>query len=205
MTGPYDEGYLHCPCFWGTEPGSFVKLLRLYESSFARLRVLDAGCGEGKNAVFLAKMGAEVDAIDISEIAVQNGRRRWIDVPDVHWRVADVRSAALPSDEYEVVICYGLFHCLRDKLDVFATVSRLQQLTTLGGYHVICAFNDRRQELHDAHPGFDPCLLEHDQYLSAYASWQILASSDEDLKEQHPHNMVEHTHSLTRLLARRIA
>jgi ubiquinone/menaquinone biosynthesis C-methylase UbiE len=205
ITGPYDDGYRRCPCFWGTEPGSFVKLLRQYEPSFAGRRVLDAGCGEGKNAVFMASMDAEVDAIDMSETAVENGRRRWSDVPGVHWRVADVCNAEFPSDQYHVVICYGLLHCLRDASQVLATVSRLQQLTVLGGYHVVCAFNNRRQELRDAHPGFHPCLLGHDQYRRMYTSWQVLASSDEDVTEQHPHNMIEHTHSLTRLLARRIA
>jgi hypothetical protein len=27
MNGGYDDGYRNCSCFWGVDPGSFVKLL----------------------------------------------------------------------------------------------------------------------------------------------------------------------------------
>lgn len=71
-----------------------------------------------------------------------------------------------------------------------------------GAYNVICAFNVRRQEL-DAHPGFSPTLLSHEDYLAAYASWDLVKESDSDLTETHPHNNLEHTHSMTRILARK--
>ena len=45
--------------------------------SFRDLRVLDLGCGEGKNAAFLASRGALVEAIDSSELALANARSAW--------------------------------------------------------------------------------------------------------------------------------
>jgi hypothetical protein len=54
-----------------------------------------------------------------------------------------------------------------------------------------------------AHPGFSPCLLSHADYTTAFSGWEILADSDSDLTERHPHNNIEHTHALTRLLARK--
>ena len=202
-SGGYDEGYKSCGCFWGTEPGSFLKLLMRYETSFIGRRVLDAGCGEGKNAVFLARLGADVDAIDVSAVAIKNARRAWTERPDVHWFVTDIRRLELP-DNYDVVVAYGLLHCLSDRAEVLAVVSAIQAATVPGGYNVVCAFNSRRQELQEAHPGFNPCLLGHDEYLSLYASWGVLAQSDSDLTERHPHNKIEHTHSMTRILAKKI-
>lgn len=203
MTGGYDNGYRMCPCFWGNEPGSFVRLLRDYIPCFLGLTVLDVGCGEGKNAVFFARDGALVDALDISALAIENGRRHWAGIAGIEWRVADVRDIDLPHNYYDVVIAYGLLHCMSSATEVRKAILRLQKATRAAGYNIICAFNDRRQELH-AHPGFSPCLLSHAQYLTAYSSWKVLKESDSDLIESHPHNNLEHRHAMTRILARKL-
>ena len=203
MSGGYDEGYERCGCFWGTEPGSFVKLMTHYVTSFAGRRVLDAGCGEGKNAVLFARFGANVDAVDVSSVAIENGRRVWKQEATIRWIVADIRHLNLPQ-KYYVAIAYGLLHCLSDRTEVLAAISALQAATVRGGYNILCAFNNRHQELDKAHPGFHPCLLNHRDYLSAYESWHVLAQSDSDLTERHPHNNIDHTHSLSRLLATKV-
>src|SRR5437762_12468076 len=44
--------------------------------SLAGKKVLDVGCGDGINAVLLAKLGAEVTGIDISPKAIELAERR---------------------------------------------------------------------------------------------------------------------------------
>ncbi len=204
MNGGYDDGYRECPCFWGVEPGSFVRLLCDYIPSFIGLTALDAGCGEGKNAAFLARTGAVVDAFDVSALAIENGRRHWVECTDIKWSVGNVCQIDLPQNHYDVVIGYGLLHCLPSVFEIQDTIDRLQNATRIAGYNVICVFNERRQELR-AHPDFSPSLLPHTDYLAAYSSWEILKESDSDLTERHPHNNIEHTHSMTRILARKVS
>ena len=74
-----------------------------YENSFAGRKVLDAGCGEGKNAVFLARLGADVDAVDVSIVAIENGRRMWKREAKVRWIVADIRYLKLPQ-KYDIAV-----------------------------------------------------------------------------------------------------
>lgn len=50
----------------------FVELLQLR----GPIRVLDAGCGNGRNAVYLAKRGCDVIALDFSESALGETQRR---------------------------------------------------------------------------------------------------------------------------------
>ena len=201
--GGYDDGYSNCPCFWGKEPGSYVKLLFDTIGSFEGLRFLDAGCGEGKNAAFIAANGGSVDALEVSEIALRNRSGLWPDSTLITWRTADIRNVDLPPGGYDVIVAYGLLHCLSSTDEVTHVLRSLQRATCIGGYNIICAFNQRHQEL-DAHPGFVPILVPHDMYTDAYeAGWEIMASSDSDLIETHPHNNIEHTHSMTRILARR--
>src|SRR3954453_10231067 len=88
--GGYDDGYSACPCFWGTRPGTLVRQIADRLSDFRGLRVLDAGCGEGKNAVFLSELGATVLATDVSVRAIANARAAWGPTPGIEWRVASV-------------------------------------------------------------------------------------------------------------------
>lgn len=203
MNGAYDEGYAVCPCFWGRQPGSLMHELERYLPDVLGLRVLDVGCGEGKNAIFLAQRGAFVQAYDVSEHAIQNAKKAWSDHSNIFWKIADIRSMTFSGQEFDAVIAYGLFHCLSDLEEVSQTVVKLQNVTRPGGFHVVCTFNDRYQDLDLAHPGFSPVLLSHQFYLQSYNDWTILYATDKDLHESHPHNNVPHTHSMSRLIARK--
>jgi 2-polyprenyl-3-methyl-5-hydroxy-6-metoxy-1,4-benzoquinol methylase len=203
MALPYDEGYAACPCFWGREPSSLVRELRTLVPSFGGYHVLDAGCGEGKNAVYFAEQGASVRAIDFSPLALQNARAAWGSPEKVEWELGDIRRIEFEAGAYDIVVAYGVLHCLADEMEVRASVLKLQSATKAGGFNLVCSFNSRAQDLR-AHPGFSPVLLAHRDYEHLYSSWKTLLSSDSDLSEVHPHNAIEHTHSMTRLLMLKI-
>lgn len=67
-------------------------------------RALDVATGTGRNALALAEAGFEVDAVDISEVAIERARAeaeaRGL---DVHWVVADLETAPLPGEAYDLV------------------------------------------------------------------------------------------------------
>jgi hypothetical protein len=39
--------------------------------------------------------------------------------------------------------------------------------------------------------------------VDRYGKWEIQYESDEDLEESHPNNNIAHSHSITRILARK--
>ena len=202
MSFPYDIGYETCPCFWGRRPGRFVSALTRHLTSWHGLRVLDLGCGEGKNAAFAAQRGATVRAIDASVLALRNAAAAWPSVANITWEHADVRDLPLSPDAYDVVIAYGLLHCLADESEVRTVTAKIQRATIARGFNVICTFNSRKQDL-SAHPGFEPVLLTHEYYGYLYREWHLIHSTDNDLEEVHPHNRIRHTHPMTRLIAQR--
>ena len=69
---------------------------------------------------------------------------------------------------FDVVIAYGLMHCLPDEREVRSLCALLQEATKESGYLILCAFNDRFQDL-SAHPGFTPTLLPHATYLDMFS------------------------------------
>lgn len=202
MDGGYDAGYRACPCFWGREPGKLVRMLASIMSNVMGIYVLDAGCGEGKNAAFFARLGASVTAIDISELAIAHAKSLWPEYRSIEWQIQDVANLPLSPNAYDVVIAYGLPHCLRSPDEIRSVVSRLQGATKEGGYNAIVALNLRSQDLR-AHPELKPCLIDHRAYLEIYRDWRIIVEEDTDLAETHPHNNILHTHSLTRILAKK--
>lgn len=103
VDGGYDSGYIRCGCFWGTEPGSLIKRFETTQS-LAGLCTLDAGCGEGKNAAYLADAGSNVDAIDISSLAITNALRLFGERSRVSWRTANIMDGVIESERYDLVI-----------------------------------------------------------------------------------------------------
>ena len=201
--GGYDEGYSACPCFWGTEPSSLVERF-VQDVNVAGSLVLDLGCGEGKNAFFLADLGARVIATDISMFAIANARRfRPLKHPRVSLILGDATRIVFRAALFDVVIAYGLLHCLPTPDEVARVINWMKASTVLGGYNIVCAFNNGHHDL-AAHPSFSPTLLGHRDYLAFYHDWEVVTSSDSILREKHPHNLIEHTHTLTRMISRRV-
>ena len=200
--GGYDEGYSAVPCFWGEDPGSLVKLFLEGHSVKGDL-ILDLGCGEGKNANAFATAGATSIAVDCSQDAIANGKSVFGDTP-INWLIEDATSfAASQADQtYDVVVAYGLLHCMNSEAEADALINDIQRLTKSGGTVILVAFNDRSQDL-SAHPGFKPLLMPHDWYAAKFGGWQNDIVTDTDLHETHPHNGIPHHHSLTRLIAKK--
>lgn len=65
-------------------------------------RALDLACGAGRNALFLARRGLQVDAVDISAEALARGRAAAPDLP-IRWCLQDLDDG-LPPDPYDVIV-----------------------------------------------------------------------------------------------------
>ncbi|MFA9426693.1 class I SAM-dependent methyltransferase [Natronorubrum sp. A-ect3] len=67
-------------------------------------RALDVATGNGRNALFLAEHGYDVDAIDISDVALEQARRRADERGvEVDWMRADLDEFDWPVGEYDVI------------------------------------------------------------------------------------------------------
>jgi cyclopropane fatty-acyl-phospholipid synthase-like methyltransferase len=66
---PYDETYRKTKDAFGAEPE--VILRKFYRRIDRTEPVLDIGAGQGRNALFLAREGFTVDAIDTSKVAIE--------------------------------------------------------------------------------------------------------------------------------------
>lgn len=73
-------------------------------------RALDAGCGNGTEALWLAGRGWEVTAVDFANAALEHGRATASALGDdvaarVEWVQADLGSWSPTPDSYDLVVC----------------------------------------------------------------------------------------------------
>jgi len=114
MPTSYDWGYASRPCFWGKEPATLVRRVATCISDRPS-RILDLGCGDGKNSAYLSALGHEVLAIDSSELAICNAKAAWPDSGTTHWLVKDMTSLVFDPLRFRVVIATGSLHLLRHR------------------------------------------------------------------------------------------
>jgi SAM-dependent methyltransferase len=67
-------------------------------------RALDVGCGEGADAIWLARRGWTVTGIDISEVAVRRAREAAETAGAmVEWLAGDARQTSFPAGSFDLV------------------------------------------------------------------------------------------------------
>jgi tellurite methyltransferase len=140
---PWDREYERTPdtYVWGTEPSPLARELVGVLPEGAR--VLDLGCGEGRDSVFFASRGLEVTGLDPSGAGLRKAERlaaergvgvRWIE-------------SALPAlprlGDFELVYSCGSIHYVA-RADRAALFRRLREITVPGGRQAHIVFTDRR-------------------------------------------------------------
>jgi tellurite methyltransferase len=81
-------------------------------------RILDAGCGSGRNLVYFLRSGFEVYAIDRSPTAVQEAGALAGELapalPAKNFRVGELDSIPWPDEHFDAVVCNAVLHFASD-------------------------------------------------------------------------------------------
>lgn len=100
-------------------------------------RVFDAGCGGGRNLVYLLRGGWDVYGVDQNPVAIDEVRALaarlapWL--PPDHFRVAAVEATGHADAAFDVVLCSAVLHFARDHAQFDAMVRELWRVLRPGG------------------------------------------------------------------------
>ena len=162
--------------------------------------VLDVGCGEGRNAIYMATKGHDVDAFDLSEAGILKSKRI-ADEKSVHVRfwVQDLDEYTFIKN-YHVIMSHGVLHLPEKKVrNQFIEQAKLH--TFSGGYQVIGIFTNRCPATPDNAP-FTKSLFEVGELPDKYSDWDILHHKEGIFCDEHPGG-IKHEHSYERIIARK--
>ncbi len=102
-------------------------------------RVLDLGCGNGKNAVWLAAQGFDVVGIDFAREGLRQARERARALP---WCAGDLRALPFGPRTFDAAVDIGGLHALPEA-DWPVYVGEVARVLRPGGVWLVRAFSDR--------------------------------------------------------------
>ena len=98
----------------------------------ARRRILDAGCGGGRNLPFFVAQGFDIAAIDSDAGTVANVKRL---APDADVRTGELDALPWEDASFDAVICSAVLHFARDQRHFEAMVRDTWRVLRPGGLY----------------------------------------------------------------------
>jgi len=158
-------------------PGKEANLfLRRYIRHLPKGKALDIAAGEGRNAVFLAQHGFEVDAVDISPIALANAKRLAKQAGvKIRPCLADLDRFLIAEEHYDLI---ADFYFLSRRL-----ISRIKKGLRKGGKVIFETYLIDQRDLGTGGPRDPKYFLKHNELLRLFKGFRILIYREGIFKE----------------------
>ncbi|MBC8552630.1 MAG: methyltransferase domain-containing protein [Candidatus Brocadiales bacterium] len=160
---------------YGKEP---LKFLKEKLNILVRGKALVLAMGEGRNAVFLAENGFDVDGCDISEKAIEKTRllARESGVT-LNAFVADLEEYKIPSDKYDLITCFYYTQ--------LSLIPQIKEGLKKGGLVMFETYSiDQLKYGKDAPGPKNPSyLLKHNELLDSFRDFRILYYREGEIAE----------------------
>ncbi len=196
------ENYYACDgYFWGTKEADLChELIKLVPPSKDK-KVLDIGCGEGKDAVYMAKQGYTVYAFDITKNGIEKTKKMAKEENvDINAFIADINDFEI-NEKFDIIYSTGTIQYLDDdKIDSF--FKKVKDMSNINAINWFNVFVDK--PFMELPPDWDigEKMWPTGKLFTYYPDWKF-ERIDEIIFDCNSSN-IPHKHCMDVLVARKI-
>jgi tellurite methyltransferase len=174
----YDKLYSSEKVVFGN--GRPSPLVKVASDHISTGKVLDIGGGEGRNALYFATKGFDVEVIDLSKAGLDKIEAKAKELNlSIKVRVADITETGIDST-YDLIISSFMFHHL-SKDEALTLVQQMKEHVAPRGYIIISAFT-KKSEFFENDPTTDRYYPALNEIKTLYNDWNIVQYDEEEGK-----------------------
>lgn len=163
--------------------------------------ILEVGCGEGQNVIYLAEQGyCNIDAFDISEAGIAKLKKQCkIKHLNMNAFVDDLTTYSFDK-KYDWIMSFATL-CFVEKSAWKQFISRAKENTNADGIHIMHIFTDTVPASPDIAP-FAIGLAKENEMKEMYSDWKILQFQSYTFEDEHP-NVPKHMHAVNKIVVQK--
>lgn len=163
--------------------------------------ILEVGCGEGQNVIYLAEQGyCNIDAFDISEAGIAKLKKQCkIKHLNMNAYVDDLTTYSFDK-KYDWIMSFATL-CFVEKSAWKQFISRAKENTNADGIHIMHIFTDTVPASPDIAP-FAVGLAKENEMKEMYSDWKILQFQSYTFEDEHP-NVPKHMHAVNKIVVQK--
>lgn len=146
------------------------------------MRILDAGCGSGRNLIYLLRENYEIHAADSDPQAIAAARQLAPHLPAANFRHETIEAMTFPDAHFDVVLLSAVLHFARDDGHFFAMLKNAWRTlkpngllfarlaSSIGIENLVQPIEGRRARLPDGSTRYlvdEPLLIDLTRQLNA--------------------------------------
>ena len=196
----YNIKYSKKDFYWGLKPHKLV--INSIKYLFPNSKVLDLGCGEGKDSLFLAKKGLEVTSVDVSEVGIKKLKNIIKkEKLSIKTYILDLKSFLDSCYNFKAIFCINSLQFINQK-NIISTINKIKDKTESKGFNIISSFVAKNQKQKNNILAKGKYFFTKGELKEIYKDWRIIFY-EEKLGNWETHGEPRHRHFIVKLIAQK--
>lgn len=183
------------------KPSQTIRLI--WKNFLLGSSILDLGCGQGGDSLFLAKNNFSVTAIDSSDVAINQLeiKKNELCLNNLELICGDISDFEIVRNEYDVIICRNVLNFL-DKKMALELINNIKNNSKIGAYIVIDVFTKNDPSFLSGNK-FD-CYFEEQELLEIFSGFKVVYYLENIILDHgHPSFEMPHKHGVSKIIAQK--
>lgn len=165
--------------------------------------ILDLGCGQGRDSLFLAKNNFSVTAIDSSGVAINQIeiKKDEFCLDNLELICGDISNFEIEKDKYDVIICRNVLNFLDKKISL-ELINSIKNHSKIGAYIIIDVFT-KNDPSFLSNNKFN-CYFEEQELLKIFSDFKVVYYLENIILDNgHPGFETPHKHGVSKIIVQK--